>query len=266
MQRGLRLVYCMLRGHFYAVRVGRRPGIYQTWEEAKSQVLGFPSAEHHKFTSFSLAFEYLQVRYALSPIGSQPTKLPYLVDNDETPAQSNDPVKKLKGVEEIRNVDSEDDKVETEKENPGKVRMRNIHTLLADGGARGNPGPAGSGYVIYSPKGEKIAEGAVALPHPATNNEAEYSALLYGLQKAVSLRIPKLRVLMDSQLVVYQIKGKYRTSSPNLVPLHEQVKHEIRLFEKFSIVHIPREQNQEADALANQAMDEAAGVAPPKPS
>ena len=261
MQRGWRLVYCMLRGHFYAVRVGRKPGIYQTWEEAKSQVLGFPSAEHHKFTSFSLAFEYLQVRYALNPVGPLQTKLPYLVGSDETPAQSNDTVRKLKGVEEIRSSE-----VETEKEDSGKARRRIMHTLYADGGARGNPGLAGGGYVIYSPKGEKIAEGAVALPSHATNNEAEYTALLYGLQKAVSLGIPKLRVHMDSQLVVFQVKGRYRTSSPNLIPLHERVKQEIRLFEKFAIVHIPREKNQEADALANKAMDEAAGVVPSKPS
>lgn len=256
MRRQWSLVYSLLRGHFYAVRIGRRPGIYQTLEEVKSQIFNFPNAEYRKFPSFFRAFEYLQLHYPLNPIGPLQTKLPYLVNSVED--------SKEKPKREDRDEREEAEEADMEREDLTKVRKGNVYTLLADGGARESLGLAGSAYVIYSPKGEKIAKGGIALPNNATHNEAEYTALLYGLQKAVILRIPKIRVLMDSQLVIYQVKGKYKTHTPNLIPLYEQVMREIRLFEKFSIAYIPRGRNQEADALASKAMDAAAKVNPSK--
>ena len=228
-------------------------------------MLDFPNAEHCKFTSFYHAFEYLQVRYPLSPIGPLQTKLPYLVASvEDSGAVKEKPKRKKWNGEEERDEGWEAEEADMEREDVTKVRKGNVYTLLADGGARENLGLAGSAYVIYSPKGGKIAKGAIALPNNATHNEAEYTALLYGLQKALILRIPKIRALMDSQLVVYHVKGKWKTNTPNLIALYEQIKREIRLFEKFSIAYIPREKNQEADALASKAMDSAAKATPSK--
>jgi len=239
-----------MRSYFYVVRVGRRPGIYPTWDEAKAEVHRFPAAEYQKFTSFPLAYEYLRVRYSLSPTVQTP-KLPFLVPTAVPfiPAQEESKGAEPGQVEE------------------GKTGKGEMYTMYADGGSRGNPGVAGSGFVIYSPEGQKVVEGAVPLPVVATNNEAEYTALLCGLQQALSLHIPKLRVLMDSKLVVYQTKGKWMVNSPNLIPLHTQVREEVEKFAKFSIAYVPREQNTEADALANKAMDTATeGSSLPKSS
>lgn len=254
-ERRLNLVFCAMRSYFYAVRVGRRPGIYPTWDEAKVQVYRFPAAEHQKFASFPLAYEYLRVRCPLPPTPASP-QLPFLVST----AASFSPAQEGTAVSFTPAQESSQEEKETGLLEEGKRKGR--YTMFADGGSRGNPGVAGSGFVLYSPEGEKVAEGAVPLPNIATNNEAEYTALLCGLQQALSLNIPKLHVLMDSKLVVYQTKGKWMVNSPNLIPLHTQVREKVKLFVKFSIEYVPREQNSEADALANKAMDTAEGSLP----
>jgi ribonuclease HI len=126
-------------------------------------------------------------------------------------------------------------------------------TIYTDGGARGNPGPAGIGAVI---KGEKPLDISEFIGH-ATNNVAEYTALIRGLQEAVKLGYKELEVLCDSQLIVEQVKGNYKCKEPHLKTLREKVAALILEFQKVSIRHIPREQNSEADALVNQAIDAA---------
>jgi ribonuclease HI len=123
-----------------------------------------------------------------------------------------------------------------------------------DGGARGNPGPAGYGALIQDANGMVIAELSEFLGI-RTNNYAEYSGLLGCLQFALDNDHPRLRVVSDSELMVKQIQGKYQVKSPDLKPLYEEAKRRIAKLEKFEISHALRHKNKDADRLANEAMD-----------
>lgn len=123
-----------------------------------------------------------------------------------------------------------------------------------DGGARGNPGPAAYGVVVRDPKGEIIGELAEYLGIQ-TNNFAEYSGLLAALQYAVREKHPSLKVLSDSELLVKQMKGQYRVKSPGLLELYDRARVLVRKLERFSIDHVLREYNREADRLVNKVLD-----------
>jgi ribonuclease HI len=123
-----------------------------------------------------------------------------------------------------------------------------------DGGARGNPGPAGYGALIQDDEGMVVAELSEFLGL-RTNNYAEYSGLLGCLQYALDHGHPRLRVVSDSELMVKQIQGKYQVKSPDLKPLYEEAKRRIARLEKFEISHALRHKNKDADRLANEAMD-----------
>src|SRR6266550_823206 len=123
-----------------------------------------------------------------------------------------------------------------------------------DGGARGNPGPAGYGAVIQDDHGMVLAELSEFLGM-RTNNFAEYSGLLACLQYALDHHHPRLRVVSDSELMVKQIQGKYKVNSPDLRPLWQEAKNRIAKLEAFEISHALRHKNKDADRLANQAMD-----------
>jgi len=127
-------------------------------------------------------------------------------------------------------------------------------TAHCDGGARGNPGPAGFGALIQASSRHVLAELSEFLGIQ-TNNFAEYSGLLASLDFALAHRHPRLRVVSDSELMVKQIQGKYQVKSPGLRPLYDQAKQKIAQLEAFEIVHALRHKNKDADRLANQAMD-----------
>ncbi len=127
-------------------------------------------------------------------------------------------------------------------------------TAHCDGGARGNPGPAGFGALIQDTSGHVLAELSEFLGIQ-TNNFAEYSGLLASLDFALAHHHPRLRVVSDSELMVKQIQGKYQVKSPGLRPLYDQAKQKIAQLEAFEIVHALRHKNKDADRLANQAMD-----------
>jgi len=131
-------------------------------------------------------------------------------------------------------------------------------TANVDGGARGNPGPAGYGVYLRDPSGAAIKQLSEYLGH-RTNNAAEYSALLAALEYAVAHGIRALKVISDSELMVKQMKGQYRVSSPDLKPLYEKARSLVRQLDKFSIEHVLRGKNQHADRLANEAMDRGMG-------
>ena len=130
------------------------------------------------------------------------------------------------------------------------------HYLLAhiDGGARGNPGPAGYGVVIQDESGRKVATLSEYLGHQ-TNNFAEYQGLIAALEYAIKHGPKALKVISDSELLVRQIKGIYRVKHPTLQDLHARAKELIGQLDWFSIGHALRAQNQDADRLANEAMD-----------
>lgn len=127
-------------------------------------------------------------------------------------------------------------------------------TAHCDGGARGNPGPAGYGAVLQDEAGHILAELSEFLGN-RTNNYAEYSGLLGCLQWVLDHGHRRLRVVSDSELMVKQIQGKYKVNSPDLRPLWEEARRRIAQLERFEISHALRHKNKAADQLANQAMD-----------
>jgi len=132
-----------------------------------------------------------------------------------------------------------------------------------DGGSRGNPGPASYGVVVRNERGEIVAKLKKYIGR-MTNNVAEYYGLIAALDYAQSHGVRALRVESDSELLVRQMRGHYKVKSPDLRPLFERAKKMSQTFESFRIDHVYREQNAEADALANEALDETSGQ--PKPS
>jgi ribonuclease HI len=126
--------------------------------------------------------------------------------------------------------------------------------LHVDGGARGNPGPAAAACVITSPEGELIAE-QVQLLGTATNNVAEYRALLLGLDAALRAGASEVEVIGDSELIARQVEGLYKVKHEALRPLHRQALEALGAFERWSIRAVPRAQNAHADALVNAALD-----------
>jgi ribonuclease HI len=126
--------------------------------------------------------------------------------------------------------------------------------LWTDGAARGNPGPAGAGAILKSASGRVLAECSKRLGH-ATNNVAEYEAVLLGLQRALELGIRKLEIRADSELLIKQLRGEYRVRHAGLKPLYEAAKRLLDRFEATRLVHVRREYNSEADRLANLGID-----------
>jgi len=123
-----------------------------------------------------------------------------------------------------------------------------------DGGARGNPGPAACGVVIRNAKGEVLAELGEYLGLQ-TNNFAEYSGLLIALEYAIEEKHPSLKVLSDSELLVRQMQGRYKVKSPGLIELYERAQTMVRKLQHFSIEHVLREYNRDADRLVNKVLD-----------
>jgi ribonuclease HI len=132
-----------------------------------------------------------------------------------------------------------------------------------DGAARGNPGPAAYAVVMETAQGAPVAAFAKFLGE-TTNNVAEYQGLLAALDYALNHHLRRLNVVTDSELMARQVSGRYKVRSPGLRPLYEKAQAMIARLESFSIRHVRREHNREADRLANQALDDAeAGIAPP---
>lgn len=126
--------------------------------------------------------------------------------------------------------------------------------LRTDGAARGNPGPAAAGIVIEAEDGTTLFQDKHYLGH-LTNNQAEYRALILGLQSALVLRPAALLVKMDSELVVRQMQGKYQVKSPDLLPLFQAARTLVAQLTHVTFAHVPRAENAAADALANQALN-----------
>jgi ribonuclease H / adenosylcobalamin/alpha-ribazole phosphatase len=138
--------------------------------------------------------------------------------------------------------------------------MSDLVVVEADGGSRGNPGPAGYGAVVKDPAtGAVLAERKAALG-TETNNVAEYQGLIAGLRAAAELGAVRVAVRMDSKLVVEQMKGTWQVKHPGLRPLAREAAALLQSFAEVTFEWIPREQNKDADRLANEAMDAAAGV------
>ncbi len=127
-------------------------------------------------------------------------------------------------------------------------------TLYTDGGSRGNPGPAGIGVVLLRENGEVCCSGGRYLGE-CTNNVAEYEALIWGIEAAITCGVTDLLVRADSELVVKQMRGEYKVKHAGLQPLHARAKVAARALASVRYEHVRREQNTHADELANAAMD-----------
>lgn len=127
--------------------------------------------------------------------------------------------------------------------------------LYTDGAARGNPGPAGAGAVILNPDGHVVAKIGKFLGD-STNNVAEYMGLILGLKRAKAMGIKELEVYSDSELLVKQLAGEYQVKADHLRPLHEEARSLLQGFSFIQVRHIPREENAQADAMSNRAIDE----------
>jgi ribonuclease HI len=132
--------------------------------------------------------------------------------------------------------------------------------VYVDGGARGNPGPAAAACVIASPAGEVIGEHSQLLG-TATNNVAEYRALLLGLKHARELGASEVEVVGDSELIAKQVRGLYKVKHEAMRPLHREVMTALKAFDRWWIRTVPRSQNARADALVNAALDQARAAA-----
>ena len=126
-------------------------------------------------------------------------------------------------------------------------------SIYVDGAARGNPGPAGAGIVLK--EGDKMIKSTYKYLGDTTNNNAEYSALIHGLQEAAALGYSKVGLYLDSELVAHQLKGEYRVKNINLKPLFEKAVALMNNFDEVNIVRIDRELNKDADKLANKAIN-----------
>ncbi len=141
-------------------------------------------------------------------------------------------------------------------ERDGKEGIGTLSHLFVfiDGASRGNPGRAGAGVYITDGEGRKVSEKGWFLGHK-TNNEAEYEALLLGMEEARRLGGKSIHIYTDSELVQRQVKGLYRVKEPHLRILHRKVMERAKAFDSFKIESIPREENREADLLANLAIE-----------
>jgi ribonuclease HI len=123
-----------------------------------------------------------------------------------------------------------------------------------DGGSRGNPGAAAIAAVVQGPGGGVLEEAAERIG-TATNNVAEYRALLLGIERAAAIGATELELVGDSELIVRQVEGRYKVKDATMRELHAEVKKALSAFEKWSIRHVRREHNSEADRLVNEALD-----------
>jgi ribonuclease HI len=146
--------------------------------------------------------------------------------------------------------------VERRGKNAGLEGPRRKLVINVDGGARGNPGPAAIGVVVSDSDGNVVDELAEPIGH-ATNNVAEYRALLRGIEWARGLGADELELVGDSELVARQLTGAYKVKHPSMKPLYEEAVAALRAFDRWSIRTVPREENARADALVNHALDEA---------
>ncbi len=130
--------------------------------------------------------------------------------------------------------------------------LSKVFKIFVDGACKGNPGPAGVGVIVFD--GEEIIKEISKPIGDATNNIAEYTALIYGLQEALILKAEKIQVFMDSELVCRQVTGKYKVKNLNLKNLYSQVMHLLEGFKQVDLKHVPREQNTQADKLASDSL------------
>ncbi|CAL5221077.1 g3203 [Coccomyxa viridis] len=250
---------------FYAVRVGRTPGqIFRSWPECEAQVKGVKGAQYKGFKSEGEALSYLgQSHGASQNLGITQTSRQIAKRTQKSFASRGaaaapsawDVPGSDAGALGPADHESEHAGAGASASGPPCAEPDHAYCLEFDGGARGNPGPAGAGAVVYSDStGEELAVISEYLGNQ-TNNYAEYTGLVRGLQAALACGVRRVTIKGDSKLVVMQMNGAWQVHSAGLAPLHRQASALRQRFESFQIDHIYREANKRADELSNVAMD-----------
>jgi len=154
---------------------------------------------------------------------------------------------KQSSIQSFFNISTETPQTET-------IELVDEYVLFFDGCSKGNPGLAGAGAVIYK-NGTEIYNESIFVGLKETNNKAEYTGLLIGLTEAIRRNIKTLKVKGDSELVIKQMKGQYKVSSPNIQGIYQDAKKLQKQFHKISFEHVYREHNKRADELSNQGIE-----------
>jgi len=247
------------RHKVYAVAIGRCTGLFQSWEDAKKQVHGFPGGRVRRFPSNGAARDWLSTHgvsceSAVAPRSdrsSRATLRASVASGDpQAPRSHANGVKALSRDQLAVSVDEACEFVRQQDSSK-------VWTLHCDGGSRGNPGTAGAGGVIkLNDSSEHLCTYGYFLGDSATNNRAEYVGLIEGLHWAKLLGIESLTVYMDSKLCVEQVNGRWRVKNAGLAPLWRQACEAMESFPQGpQLLHVARAFNAEADAAANLAMD-----------
>lgn len=268
----------------YAVRRGRKVGLFYDYEDVKGLVYGFAGAQHKSFPTRALAVEYLmEGGLIISKNGvCQPSNLllshggggdgggggapsasadisEEMAGGAAAEAAIKPPMPRLLVGEEAERHASL--VIEGLKARsylvPANIQIQEdiIYTLYFDGASRGNPGWAGCGCAVVDFQDNIIAEVWSSLPYGTTNNEAEYGAVLLGLNAAANLGIRHVIAKGDSQLVVKQAMGEFRVKNERLVPYFRELSTCMGRFATCTLESVPRNMNSRADALANKAVD-----------
>jgi len=278
----------MGKAKFYGVAVGRVPGVYASWDDARTQVDAFKGAKHKSFSTASDAERWLAEQgvaaaaaaaAAAAPTTTSPTEAsardratasiaaaPTTTSPTEASARdrATASIAALHGARatmssrasgaDADDADDADDAAPSSSAFAADLSAAGSFTLFFDGASRGNPGAAGAGAVIrHDATGAIVFEVAEFLGRDVTNNEAEYVSLLRGLEGARRLKINTLDVKGDSKLVVHQVNGEWKVKTPRLARYWEAVDAVKRgaFNGGLTVAHVPREENADADALAN---------------
>mmetsp|Transcript_29456 Transcript_29456/g.83078 ORF Transcript_29456/g.83078 Transcript_29456/m.83078 type:complete len:274 (-) Transcript_29456:155-976(-) len=255
-----------MMGKWYAVAKGRQTGVFKTWDECQKHVKGFSGASFKSFRSEAEARQFVgqagstgQVRLSHKSSGSALQRSPPRKQQKHGSDQPSLRARARHLVDEDEAGPSTVLKQNTPAPGPSdplpSVDPELKYVLRFDGGSRGNPGLAGAGAAIWGPDGEMIWHGWFWVGEKCTNNMAEATGLLRGLQQARILGIIHLEVEGDSDLLIKQLNGQYQVKNPALQSFHKLFRELAGELASVKFTHIYRNHNKEADNMANRAMD-----------
>lgn len=266
---GPQRVYCMAKKKsFYAVIRGRQPGLYKSWELCEKQIRGYSDNLFKGFVSENEAVDYLNMHGIAppavsarererSPVRASVTKNHLIASSqgeglEESIHPGKNETYKVDVHEQKESIDGAVDDAPPVPVEPSKCVAR----LEFDGASKSNPGPSGFGAVLFDDSTDAVLAKVIGyVGDKKTNNQAEYSGLIAGLQEARRLGIKRIKVIGDSKLVVNQVLGKWAIRNEGLKPLHKAARELAKSFESFEAQQVPREQNTIADAASNEAIE-----------
>jgi len=241
---------------FYAVIRGRQPGLYKSWDLCEKQIRGFSDNLFKGFVSENEAVEYLNLHGIAPPLVSAR-------ERERSPVRASTRTNFIasyhgEGLEDCINETNEvcGKDAPEHKESTIVLEPDCVARLEFDGASKSNPGPSGFGAVLFEDSTDVVLAKVIGyVGDMKTNNQAEYSGLIAGLQEAKRLGIKRIRVIGDSKLVVNQVLGKWAIRNEGLKPLYKAAKELAKSFESFEAQQVPRAQNTIADAASNEAIE-----------